>query len=65
MAIEGEYYGEGDAPPDNTGKVVGIVMAVILAVLAVCVVIPLCVIVILALFGPAIGDVFSNIILGL
>ena len=65
MAIEGEYYGEGDVPPDNTGKTVGVVIAIILAVLVVCLLIPLCTIVILALLGPAIGNVFSNIILGL
>lgn len=65
MAIEGEYYAEGDVPPDNTGKTVGIVIGVLLVLLAICVLIPLCVIVILALLGPAIGNVFSNIILGL
>jgi hypothetical protein len=65
MAIEGEYYAEGDAPPDNTGKTVGIVIGVILAIVAICVLIPLCVIAILALFGPAIGDIFSNILVGL
>ena len=32
------------------------------AVLALCILIPICVIVILALLGPSVGNVFSNII---
>ena len=60
MAIEGEYYGEGNAPPDNTGKVVGIVIGVILAVIAVCVLFSLCVIGMLLLIGPGIGNYFPN-----
>jgi uncharacterized membrane protein len=39
------------------------VVIVILVLLAACIVIPICVIVILALLGPAIGNVFSNIVL--
>jgi len=42
-----------------------IVVIVILVLLAACIVIPICVIVLLALMGPAVGNVFSNITLSI
>lgn len=43
-------------------------LIVLLIVLAACIIVcltALCVIIVLALFGPAIGNVFSNIIIGI
>jgi hypothetical protein len=37
----------------------------VIVVVALCVLIPVCVICLLALLGPAIGNVFSNIILNM
>ena len=60
-----DIFPEGDAPQDNTGKILGISIGVIVGIGVVCLAIPLCTIVILALLGPSIGNVFSDIILGL
>lgn len=43
----------------STGRTILIIVAVIVGL---CILIPICVIVILALMGPAIGNTFSNII---
>jgi hypothetical protein len=44
----------------------GVTIAIVVAaVVAACVLIPVCTIVVLALLGPAIGSVFSNIVTSL
>ena len=50
-------------PKNNTGKILGISVGLIVGCGVVLVVLPICVIILLALLGPAIGDVFSGIIL--
>lgn len=52
---QGRLTGDGMA---TAGLILGYVQLIL-------VIIPVCVIVILALMGPAIGDVFSNIILNI
>lgn len=55
---------EQPAPAQNNNTM-KIVIAVVVGLVACCVLVPICVIVILALLGPAIGNVFSNVILGI
>jgi hypothetical protein len=52
-------------PQDNTGKIlggVGIGLGILIAIPACCVLVAAATIVMLALLGPAIGNVFSDII---
>ena len=51
------------APPAKSK--LPVVIIVILVLLAACIVIPVCVIALLALMGPAVGNVFSNITLSI
>ncbi len=55
---------EGDRKSDNSGLIAGLSIGAIIAIIAVALLclIPICVIVVLTLMGPAIGNVFSNII---
>ncbi|HEY71991.1 MAG: hypothetical protein DRJ03_14410 [Chloroflexi bacterium] len=59
-------YDESDAPASK-GKMAPwmIVLLVVLALCCLLVVLPFCVIAILSLLGPAVGDVFSDIILSI
>jgi len=59
-------YDESESPAGK-GKMAPwlIVLLVILALCCLLVVLPICVIVILALMGPAISNVFSDIIIGI
>ncbi len=55
-------------PKDNTGKIlggIGIGLGVLAVVSLCCVLVAFTTIVVLALLGPAIGGVFSNIIEGI
>jgi len=73
--IEQQYPPEQPAPnqpPPPSGKTSGWVIAgitiptvimIIIALPLLCILVAICVIVILALLGPAIGNVFSNIVL--
>ncbi len=53
-----------DQPPPapSKGKIPTVVVILII-LLVLCIVIPCCIIVLLSLLGPAVGNVFSNIIL--
>jgi len=42
-----------------------IVLLIVLGVCVVCVLVPVCVITILTLLGPAVGDIFNDIVMGL
>jgi len=59
-------YGESETPA-TTGKMAPwlIVLLIVLGLCCVLVVLPICVIAILSLLGPSIGNVFSDIILGI
>lgn len=57
--------GEMIQQPVGTSGTGGQVAWIILGVVLVALVVPVCVIVLLALLGPAIGNVFSNIIMGI
>jgi hypothetical protein len=55
-----------EQPRDNTGKIVGgigIGIGVLVAMFLFCILVACGTVVLLALLGPAIGNVFSNIIL--
>ena len=55
-------------PQDNTGKIlggIGIGLGVLVVIFLCCIVVAVTTIVVLALLGPAIGGVFSNIIEGI
>ena len=55
-----------EQPKDNTGKVlggVGITAGVAIGIVVCCVLVACATILILALLGPAIGNVFSNIVI--
>ena len=55
-------------PADNTGKIIGgigIGVGVLVAIVLLCILVACGTIVLLALLGPAIGNVFSNIIEGI
>ncbi len=49
-------------PAPSKGKIPTVIV-ILLILLALCIVIPCCIIVLLSLLGPAVGNVFSNIIL--
>ena len=46
----------------SKGKIPAIVV-ILLILLVLCIVLPCCIIILLSLLGPAVGNVFSNIIL--
>ncbi len=50
---------------DNTAKIVAIVVGVLVLISICCVLVAVMTIVVLALLGPAIGNVFSGIIEGI
>jgi hypothetical protein len=58
MMVPAEAEGEKKS---NTTLIIGIVVAVVVVLCL----LPMCVILILALLGPAIGNVFSNVIEGI
>jgi len=51
--------------PDNTAKIVAIVVGALVLIPVCCVLVSIMTIVVLALLGPAIGNVFSGIIEGI
>ena len=51
-----------NAPLPTVKRSFPIWLIVLLVILAACILIPICIIVILALLGPSIGNVFSEII---
>jgi hypothetical protein len=51
-------------PAPSKGKIPTVVV-ILLFLLALCIVLPCCIIVLLSLLGPAVGNVFSDIILGI
>jgi hypothetical protein len=53
-----------EAQPKNMSPWL-IVLLVVLVACVVLVLVPVCVIVLLALLGPAIGEIFSNIVVGM
>jgi hypothetical protein len=58
MMLPAEAEGEKKS---NTALIIGIVVAVVVVLCL----LPMCVILILALLGPAVGNVFSNIVEGI
>lgn len=58
-------YGESEAPAKGKMAPWLIVLLIVLGLCCVLVVLPICVITILSLLGPSIGNVFSDIILGI
>ena len=50
---------------DNTAKIVGIVVGALVLIPICCVLVAVMTIVVLALLGPAIGNVFSGVIEGI
>jgi hypothetical protein len=51
-------------PPSAPGKgKIPALVVILIILLVLCIVLPCCIIVLLSLLGPAVGDVFSNIIL--
>jgi hypothetical protein len=58
MLVPAEAEGEKKS---NTTLIIGIVVAVVVVLCL----LPMCVILILALLGPAVGNVFSNIVEGI
>ncbi len=53
---------EPQQPTAKSGKTWIVVVVIVALVLAACVIVPLCVVLLLALLGPTVGNVFSNII---
>ena len=52
-------------PASSSNNTVKIILTIVIALVVVCVMIPCCVIAILALMGPQIGNVFSSVTRGL
>ena len=52
-------------PASSSSNTMKIILAIVIALVLVCVVIPCCVIAILALMGPQIANVFSRVTSGL
>jgi len=50
------------APPNNTNRNLMIIAGSVVGAIACCVLIPICTIAVLALMGPAIGNIFDEII---
>lgn len=53
---------EAQQPAAKSNKTWIIVVGAVALVLAVCVIVPICLTLLLAMLGPAVGSVFSNII---
>lgn len=53
---------EPQQPTGKSSKTWIVVVVIVAFVLAACVIVPICLILLLALMGPTVGNVFSNII---
>jgi hypothetical protein len=56
---------ETGKPASQSGAVLKVVLTIVIALFVVCIVVPCCVIAVLALLGPQIGNIFSRVTSGL